>query len=299
MKLVTWRVSTDQLYFILGVVLDESFMTPEHAFHSHTLLGVKDSSEQDRLKTILRYHPKTLAYLEEVSRLKGRDHTKDVIVDEIRFPLPFKVQHRFASKADDPIFHGIKAKKKQNGVQFLHVELIGELIDGYSPMKGSLSTASVASVASIKSPPVVVGGPLSTLHDDDDDDDDDDDSDEDYTFMSVDDSQLEVDTLDGISVATSNWAEKTFSSNKTKNASPSCKKLSTATSQINTSSRKIRVKKSTALAIRTRSDNLTVTEGALSPLRSSLRSKRQKTGHSVSGSKRSPPKGLSSNGTVV
>ena len=216
-----------------------------------------------------------------------------IVVDEARFPSPFKVQHRFAGPSDDNMFNGMKTETKRNGAQFLHVELIGEMVDGYSPMKGSLPSASVASVASVISPPVVVGGPLSAHEEDDDTDD------KDYTYMTLDDSNLEADTLDGMSIATTNWAEKTFGSTKTMKASPRSKKSSITSSEFSTSSKKIRVKKSVALAIRTRSDNLTVAEGALSPLRSSLKSKRQKTVHSVSGSKRSAPKGLSSNGTVA
>jgi hypothetical protein len=51
--------------------------------------------------------------------------------------------------------------------------------------------------------------------------------------------------------------------------------------------------KSTALIIQTRSDTLTVEEGALSPLRNSP------NGNSVDASERSAPKGLSSNEAVA
>ena len=255
-KLVNWRVSTDQKSFILGVTLDESFMTPEEAFHCHTLACVKDPTAHRVLEMVLQHHPKTLAYREAVSRLKGRDHNKDEVVDEARFPLPFKVQHRFPTRSEDALFHGIKTETKRNGVQFLHVELIGEMVDGYSPMKGSLSNSSVASVCTIKPSPVVVGGPLSA-HDEDDDE-----SDEDYTYVSVDDSNLEVDTIDGMSIATTNWGMKSFSTNETKKA---VSKLPTTSSK-SSSSRKMRVKKSSALAIRTGCDTLAVAEGALSPL---------------------------------
>jgi hypothetical protein len=98
-----------------------------------------------------------------VSRLKVRDHNKDVVIDEARFPLPFKVQHRFPTKSEDFLFYGIKTGSKQNVVQFPHVGLIGDIVDGYSPMKGYLSSPSVASVCSSKSPPFVAGSPLS-LH---------------------------------------------------------------------------------------------------------------------------------------
>jgi hypothetical protein len=293
-RLVNWRVSTDQKAFIIGVKLDETFMTPEQAFYCLTLAGVKDTTEHHHLKLMLQHHPKTLAYREAVSRLNGRDHNKDVVVDEARFPLPFKVQHRFTTKSEDPLFNGIKTETKQNGVQFLHVELIGDMIDGYSPMKGSLSSSFVASVSSLKSPPVVVGGPLSA-HDEDDDE-----SDEDYTYLTFADSKLEVDTLDEMSIATTNWAEKSCTSKKSKMATSSNKmNPSPASIQFSTSSKKIRVKKSTALAIRTGCDTLTVAEGALSPLRICRGAKRQKTSNPGIGSKRSAPKGLSSNGTVA
>jgi hypothetical protein len=64
------------------------------------------------------------------------------------------------------------------------------MVDGYSPMKGSLSSSSVATVCSSKSPSFVAGGPLSTY------DEDENESDEEYTYVSVDDSPLEFDTLD-------------------------------------------------------------------------------------------------------
>jgi hypothetical protein len=94
-------------------------MTPEDAFHCQTLASVKD-------------HPKTLAYRESVSRLKDRDRDKVVVIDEARFHLPFKVQHQLPTMSEDCLFHGIKTEPKQ---KFLHVELIGDMVDGYSPMK--------------------------------------------------------------------------------------------------------------------------------------------------------------------
>jgi hypothetical protein len=51
--------------------------------------------------------------------------------DEARFQLPFKVQHQLPTKSEDCLFHGIKTETKQ---KFL---LIGDMVDGYSPMKGS------------------------------------------------------------------------------------------------------------------------------------------------------------------
>jgi hypothetical protein len=95
--------------------------------------------------------------------LKGRDYNKDVGIDEARFPLPFKAQHRFSTKSEDCLFYGIKTGTKQNVVQFLHVGLIGDIVDGYSPMKGYLSSRSVTSVCSSKFPPFVADSLLS-LH---------------------------------------------------------------------------------------------------------------------------------------
>jgi hypothetical protein len=83
---------------------------------------------------------------------------------------------------------------KQYGVQFLHVGLIGDIDDGYSPMKGYLSSPSVASVCSSKCPPFVAGSPLSTQ------DEDENESDEGY--IALDDSKLGFDTLVGLSIAT-------------------------------------------------------------------------------------------------
>jgi aspartate oxidase len=75
---------------------------------------------------VLKHHPNTLAYRESVSRLMGRHRNKDVMIDEARFQLRFKVQHRFPTKSEDCLFYGIKTEMKRNGVQFLHVELIGD-----------------------------------------------------------------------------------------------------------------------------------------------------------------------------
>jgi hypothetical protein len=66
-RFVHWRVSTDQKSFIVGVTLDDSFMTPEQAFHCHTLAGIKDQHEHRMLKMVLEHHPKTIAYREAIS----------------------------------------------------------------------------------------------------------------------------------------------------------------------------------------------------------------------------------------
>jgi hypothetical protein len=158
-------------------------------------------------------------------------------MQSLMMPLPFKVQHRFPTKPEDSLFHGIKTGTKQNGVQFLHVQLIGDMVDGYSRMKGSLSSSSVATVCSSKSPSFVVGGPLST------NDADEIESDQEYNYVSVDDSKLEFDTLDGLSIATKNWTEQCFSTNKgTKACSRNVTKSSTTSSQFSTSSKEIMVK---------------------------------------------------------
>jgi hypothetical protein len=69
--------------------------------------------EHCHLEMMLQHHPKTLAYREAVSRLKGGDHNRDALVDEARFPLPFKVEHRFPTKSEDSLFHGMKTETKQ------------------------------------------------------------------------------------------------------------------------------------------------------------------------------------------
>ena len=117
------------------------------------------------------------------------------------------------------------------------------------------------------------------------------DSGDSYTHINADDTKLEADTECGMSIATTSWAEKSLKAD-----ARSRKKSSITGSHFSTSSKMIRVKKSTALAIRTGTDTLNVAEGVLSPLRTA---KKLKTAHLVSGSKRSAPKGLSSNGTVA
>ncbi|KAG7344877.1 hypothetical protein IV203_032408 [Nitzschia inconspicua] len=41
-----------------------------------------------------------------ISKLKGRDASKKKVMQEMRIPLPFKVQHRYVTKEEDPIFYG-------------------------------------------------------------------------------------------------------------------------------------------------------------------------------------------------
>jgi hypothetical protein len=82
------------------------------------------------------------------------------------------------------------------------------MVYGYSLMKGSLSSPSVASVCFSNSLYFVAGGPPLSTHEDEKE------SDEEYTYMSVDDPALEFDTLDGLSIATKNWIEQCFSTNK-------------------------------------------------------------------------------------
>jgi phosphatidylserine/phosphatidylglycerophosphate/cardiolipin synthase-like enzyme len=52
------------------------------AFHCHTPARVQDPTEHRQLEMVLKHHPRTLAYRESVSRLKGRHHNKDVVIDD-------------------------------------------------------------------------------------------------------------------------------------------------------------------------------------------------------------------------
>lgn len=270
MKMVCWRVSTDQKYFIVSITMDKGFTTPEAAFHHHILSKCKNPSEYKLTEQILNHHSKTQAWREAISKLKGRDPNKSTIIEDIRIPLPFKVQHRYPTKSDDPFFHGIKHLQHTDGTSWLHVELFAEFKDSYSPLKGTVSTGSVAST--LKSPPVVVGGPLPPLDDEDDDDKDD----EDYTYTSVPDSKLfaDSDAMSLSTIGTGQWAEKHLSP-----TSARCNKNS----------------KSTYLSLRTSSGICTVAEGALSPIR---KTKRQKIANQTTGKKRTASKNVSSNGTV-
>jgi hypothetical protein len=72
------------------------------------------------------------------------------------------------------------------------------MVDGYSPMKGYISRLSVASVCSSKSRPFVAGSPLSLYTQGEYENE----YDEEYVCVSVDDSKLEFDTLDDLSIAT-------------------------------------------------------------------------------------------------
>ena len=56
----------------------------------------------------------------------------NVVVDEAEFPLPIKVQHPNPGLSNDCLFLGIEAETKQNRIQSLQVELIGEMTDSFS-----------------------------------------------------------------------------------------------------------------------------------------------------------------------
>ncbi|KAG7361878.1 hypothetical protein IV203_036979 [Nitzschia inconspicua] len=66
-------------------------------------------------------------------------------MQEMRIPLPFKVQHRYVTKEEDPIFYGKQWIKYPHGEYHCHVELIGLQKDSYSPMKDCASVRSAKS----------------------------------------------------------------------------------------------------------------------------------------------------------
>jgi hypothetical protein len=181
-QLTEQRVSTDQQYFCHSWPLSKWQMTPERAFNAHILNRDDIKNDQTGItmrlyKQILAHCSKTIARRKVISKLKGRDASKEKIMQEMRIPLPFKVQHRYVTKEEDPLFYGKQWIKYPNGEYHCHVELIGIQKDSYSPMK------DCASVRSAKSAFVGMEGEIPTDisfeikgGDDDDDDDDMDDS---------------------------------------------------------------------------------------------------------------------------
>jgi hypothetical protein len=99
--------------------LDKGFMTLEAAFHHHILSKCKTPSEYKLTDQILNHHSKTKAWREGTSKLKGRDPNESTINEDIRTPLPFKVQHRYSTKSDDPFFYGIKHIQHADGTKWL------------------------------------------------------------------------------------------------------------------------------------------------------------------------------------
>ena len=80
---------------------------------------------------MLEYHAKLAARKTSVSKLTGRDSQKRVLLEQ-RMRLPFKCEHAFATKDNDPFFYGIKfIDYAETGETWAHVELVQHIKDGY------------------------------------------------------------------------------------------------------------------------------------------------------------------------
>jgi hypothetical protein len=163
-----WRVSTDQRNLILFQPLDHELLSPEDSFIQDVYDKHKNNQEMlPLLKEVLDHHPLVLAMKASIAREKGRDINKREVIDSVRIPLPIKVMHSPATVTDDGFFSGVEFIAKSDGSSFMTFHLIGEMKDGYSPMRtppqqhsSPARPSSITSRSSATSSPVVVGGPL-------------------------------------------------------------------------------------------------------------------------------------------
>ena len=123
-KFHVFRVSTDRRFLVVRVTMSENALNVEKALYK-----VFESLPQPQ-RDILEYHTKVAARKVSISKLIGRDSTKDVILEQ-RIPLPFECEHIFATKESDPFFHGVKFVPYPNGEIWAHIELLKNIKDGY------------------------------------------------------------------------------------------------------------------------------------------------------------------------
>lgn len=228
-QLTEQRVSTDQQYFCHSWPLSKWQMTPERAFNAHILNRDDIKNDQSGMtmrlyKQILAHCSKTIARRKVISKLKGRDASKEKIMQEMRIPLPFKVQHRYVTKEEDPLFYGKQWIKYPNGEYHCHVELIGVQKDSYSPMK------DCTSVRSAKSAFVGMEGEIPTDISFEIKGGDDDDMDEDSTWRTMKSSEESDDDVGIESVTPSELKSITSKKSKESKAKDSMKSSKTARS---------------------------------------------------------------------
>jgi hypothetical protein len=180
-KRLTFRVSTDQLFLVVISSMHETAMTPEKAFVAFQLSNVKDAQERDQLKMRLHCHPKTIARRKTIAKMLGRDCNRTTYEEAARIPLPTKVNHCVVNETDDPLYNGTKVIPYSDGTKWVHVELMGESKDGYSPMKSQ-----------------VIRDPLSDLEEEDEDSS--------YQQSSRGDVTLLYDGMSVSTIGTSTWA---------------------------------------------------------------------------------------------
>jgi hypothetical protein len=68
----------------------------------------------------------------------GRDLHKTSVEEVARIRLPVKVNHTLVNETDDPLYNGMKVIQYTDGLRWMHVELMGESEDGYSPIKSQI-----------------------------------------------------------------------------------------------------------------------------------------------------------------
>ena len=153
------RVSTSGKDFVLAFPMNPNMERGDHAFHSFIMNEAElNKFEQEALMYIVKNHPKAIARIQSVSKIKQRQQTAEGgRYHEQRIPLLRKVMHQFATELDgDAFFHGLKFVKYDDGSVHMHVELLGEQKDCYTPEERK--QAPVTQVA--KSPPLPTNVPV-------------------------------------------------------------------------------------------------------------------------------------------
>jgi hypothetical protein len=133
-KITLIRISTEADCLVITQPKSKHFMDPRDGF-SHINMD----------KLLWDLHPRCVARVETIAKLKGRDMNKELF-DEQRIPIPFKARHLFANTENDgdEIFIGKKFVLYDDGEIHLHVEVAKDINDSYkhSPDKPNLERAS-------------------------------------------------------------------------------------------------------------------------------------------------------------
>lgn len=208
-----WRVSTDLKDFVIEQMIDDYMMTPEGAFNTYLLNEKKVNNDKtgalrQTYTKLLTQHPKTIARRKVIAKMTGRDASKEKVMVQQRVPLPFKCQHRYITVAEDDLFNGAKLVVGPNNAVMLHVELIGEQTDSYSPMKTKDDAATVRSAKAEFLPKTAgmrhTGVPETIFCGSDDDSDDD----SNFGLKTVDEDGMSIDKADSPAKSTRSKAKK-------------------------------------------------------------------------------------------
>jgi hypothetical protein len=134
-KITLVRISTDGSCLVITQPKSKHFMDP------------RDGLSYIKMDELLwDLHPRCIARVETVAKLKGRNNNSKELYNEQRIPIPFKARHLFANTESDgdQIFIGKKYVLYDDGEIHLHVEVAKDINDSYkhTPEKPDLERAS-------------------------------------------------------------------------------------------------------------------------------------------------------------